>query len=308
MKAKTHFLYFLLLIFFLQTILVSVAASATRIMPLGDSITQGYIDGLTPENERVGYREKLYSDLVDEGHDVDFVGSQENGLFADPWHEGYNGWTADEIRDSVYSWLEVNPADIVLLHIGTNDISGGQSAADVRDEINEILNEIGDYEFDYSTEVMVILALIINREDPSSLEGVRTTQLNFFLQSLVNTRYAAGDQIRAVDHENALIYPNDMADPLHPNMTGYHKMADVWFSALEQILPDPDPPNNPNSDDSGCFISTATYGLDMEPHVKAPVDFRDHFLLTNFVGRALVDLYHSIRHLRQISTLDVFIK
>ena len=62
----------------------------------------------------------------------------------------------------------------------------------------------------------------------------------------------------------------DMDDIVHPyqNPTtgeapGYAKMADVWFSALEQILPDPDPdpdpPNNSSSSDSGCFIGSATY-------------------------------------------------
>jgi len=245
--------------------------------------------------------------LIDEGYDVDFVGSQENGLFADPWHEGHASFYANEIRDNVYNWLIDNPADIVLLHIGTNDISNGDSAADVRTEINEILNNIDDYEDDNSTEIMVILARIINQQDPTTPAGVRTTTLNSLLQTLVNTRSTAGDKICAVDHEYALIYPDDMANTLHPNMTGYNKMANVWLDELEQILPDPDPdpPNNSSSSDSGCFISTATYGLNMEPHTKAPGDFRDHFLLTNFVGSALVDLYHSIRRLRLISTPDI---
>ena len=57
----------------------------------------------------------------------------------------------------------------------------------------------------------------------------------------------------------------DMNNDLHPYQpgSGYAKMADVWFSALEQILtdpdPDPDPPDNSSSSDSGCFIGTAAY-------------------------------------------------
>ena len=99
MRTKARFFYFLLLIFFSQTVLVSVAAAATRIMPLGNSITEGYLDGMIDPEERVGYREKLYSDLVDEGYDIDFVGSLNQGLFADPWHEGQSGGRADGIRD-----------------------------------------------------------------------------------------------------------------------------------------------------------------------------------------------------------------
>jgi len=43
----------------------------------------------------------------------------------------------------------------------------------------------------------------------------------------------------------------------------------------------------------GCFIATAAYGSYMESHVKVLRDFRDHFLLTNPVGKAFVDLYYT---------------
>jgi hypothetical protein len=39
--------------------------------------------------------------------------------------------------------------------------------------------------------------------------------------------------------ENALVYPDDMYDLLHPNSAGYGKMANVWFEALQSYLPLP---------------------------------------------------------------------
>jgi hypothetical protein len=59
------------------------------------------------------------------------------------------------------------------------------------------------------------------------------------------TRIKKGDKIIIVDMEcgtnlNYLQYPyGDMWDELHPYRTGYTKMAETWFSALEKILPIP---------------------------------------------------------------------
>jgi len=43
----------------------------------------------------------------------------------------------------------------------------------------------------------------------------------------------------------------------------------------------------------GCFIATAAYGSQMEPHVKILREFRDGFLLNNSIGKALVQLYYT---------------
>ena len=42
-------------------------------------------------------------------------------------HEGHSGWTADQIQSNVTAWANLNKPDVVLLHIGTNDISLNQS-------------------------------------------------------------------------------------------------------------------------------------------------------------------------------------
>ena len=112
-----------------------------KIMPLGDSITVG-----TPGLD--GYRKALYLDLFNSGFDVNFVGSQNSGTGLDNDNEGHEGWSADEIRDNVYVWLEENPADVVLLHIGTNDIRSGQDSAGIVAEVGGILDNIDHWESD----------------------------------------------------------------------------------------------------------------------------------------------------------------
>jgi hypothetical protein len=53
---------------------------------------------------------------------------------------------------------------------------------------------------------------------------------------MAQDRIAKGDKIILVDQEHALIYPDDLADSLHPNDAGYAKMAQVWGDALEPLL------------------------------------------------------------------------
>jgi lysophospholipase L1-like esterase len=104
-----------------------------RVMPLGDSITDDYT------------RYQTWEGLVEAGYTVDFVGTQTSvpssrggdvpdvaGQVFDQDHEGHSAWAASDMlagKDSepdagrLELWLEETPpADVVLLHIGTNDI------------------------------------------------------------------------------------------------------------------------------------------------------------------------------------------
>jgi lysophospholipase L1-like esterase len=132
------------------------------------------------------------------------------------------------VLDNVYNWLTANPADIVLLHIGTNDITyGGQDA----NEVSDILDEIDRF----STDIKVILALIIDRRTHSP----ETTQFNINVNNMAQNRITAGDDIIVVDMEHALNYATNMADELHPNNSGYAKMAGVWFNVLDSVINPP---------------------------------------------------------------------
>jgi len=243
-----------------------------RIMPLGDSITRGYMGDSTPGSQLVGYRQKLDLDLFDLYRDgdtdyyIDLVGSLVSGTdYPFDWdHEGHGGAYADEIRDNVEDYLSANPADVVLLHIGTNDIGTDQDPLSISLEVNDILNAIyGSY-----PAMVVILAEIIGRTDSSSW-NTRTIELNNYLRDLINGRHNSnpGERLIQVDQYSALNYPGDInSDGLHPNATGYRKMADVWYDALVTFLPPKNeisPPGDVDDGDGGgggggggCFIDT----------------------------------------------------
>ena len=277
MRLKTFFISFIVFVFIIQASLFSVAAAATRIMPLGDSITQGMASGEGMPDRQVSYRKALWDELIDAGYDVDFVGSLNSGsaLFADGDHEGHNGWTDYEIvngngvpaEGKLNEWLAAHQPDVVLLHIGTNGLDPSP------DDVEDILTGIDTY----STDIWVILALIIKRGCAPWVQPCPgdndTTAFNDAVLFMANNRIDNGDKIVIVDMEDGagIDYrrkpAGDMWDDLHPFQygIGYTKMADEWFSALEQILPDPDPdpdpdpPNNSSGGGGGCFIGTAAY-------------------------------------------------
>ena len=241
----------------------NAVASATEIvivdqtvMPLGDSITHGtdcigdtradgrcFSDGYAPDEETAGYRQPLNESLIGSGYTFDFVGSLQHGSMASPPlddddHEGHRGWNAFEIAwgldmngsDGVFVWLEQNPADFILLHIGTNDLSSTNE-----NNVAEILDEIDRWENSANANpVTVILARIIDWA-PNNPE---VDALNNAVEIMVNGR--TNDNIVIVDQQTGarLNYTigADMSDKVHPNTSGYGKMADVWFNGLAPLL------------------------------------------------------------------------
>ena len=201
------------------------------IMPLGDSITLGYGEQ-THSDLVTGYRAPLHQQLVAGGFNTDFVGNRTDGrlvpIIHDTNHQGIGGITAASVADNVYNWLMENPAEIILLHIGTNQLTTNPS------HVEDILDEIDRYEADAGINTAVILARIINRQ-PHHPE---TTIFNHNLQIMAEGRIAAGDKIVIVDQESVLNYATDMWDQWHPTNQGYAKMPGPWMDELLGLLPE----------------------------------------------------------------------
>jgi hypothetical protein len=172
--------------------------------------------------------------MTDSGYAVDLVGSLEDGTFVEKQHEGHRGWRDDEIADYVYSFLNAHPAKIVLLHIGTNSLSTSP------DDVEAILDEIDQWENDNSRTVIVILARIVNRQGHICPNPSTTTTFNNNVEDMALWRIHDGDRIVIVDMEcgAGLDYDSDMYDLLHPDRTGYSKMAYHWSTeGLLSVLP-----------------------------------------------------------------------
>ena len=204
-------------------------------MPLGDSITWDwhFNDGRS-DAYRSGYRNHLWYKLKNEGYEINFVGSQHNGGAVSPHYdghnEGYTGWTSHKMAYKIYSLLEKNTPDIILIHIGTNDPF--YSISDNAKGVTRILDEIDRFEKDKGIQVHVVLARIINMYKYHSW----VDSFNKNISTIVKNRLKHKDNITLVNMQSAVGW--NLIDGLHPNNTGYKQMANVWFKALKDIIKD----------------------------------------------------------------------
>jgi adhesin/invasin len=203
-----------------------------KIMPLGDSITQGF-GGSSPLH---GYRDQLASLLAQEGISYDFVGTLADGSGFDPDHQGIPGISAEQLASSVADYLKDNNPDMVLLHIGTNDISNNKTPAAISNYIKSIVDAL----YRHNNSVRILLCGLVPRKDSAVLDQ-KTRELNELLHALVLQKWEDGYNIRFVDQYGAFTSNGSwqtqyMKDALHPNNAGYNQMAAAYFAIVQQAM------------------------------------------------------------------------
>ena len=195
-----------------------------RAMPLGDSITAGY-DSSTGN----GYRQDLATELASQIGYLDYVGSQYDGPMSDPDNEGHFGARIDQIAAITNASLSSYKPNIVLLLAGINDLGQNYQVSTAPNRLASLIDQINSAE----PEATVLVATLIVNGDPTIESEVQT--FNAALPNIVNTRASAGKHVYLVDM-SALKYPADMDGTLHPNDSGYQKMANAWDSAIETVI------------------------------------------------------------------------
>jgi lysophospholipase L1-like esterase len=213
------------------SITVTGTAAPRKVMPLGDSITDGF-------NIPGGYRIELWSKLVDDGVPPNFVGSMMNGpaSLGDKEHEGHSGWRTDEIAGSVNSWLAASGPNVILLMIGTNDIYQRRPVSEVSNTLSLLIDQITTQSPDTTLIVASIPPMAATPTDPDI--NARVNELNSTIPPMVNTKASAGKKVMFVDIYSALQL-TDLADGVHPNETGYSKIALRWYDVLRPLLTAP---------------------------------------------------------------------
>lgn len=224
-----------------------------RIMPIGDSITEGDAGG--------GYRLPLFQRITQAYGMPNFVGHRSSRHidppdFPDPDHDGYGAyrigqitrgqafWNAPPLGQRLAHW---DPA-VVTVHAGTNDAQQNywfdgdpsRGIAPVIDRLDELVSRI----VAYNPAIHVFVAQIVPANAPASATTIDYVQrLNALIPGMVARHQAAGHRVHLVDlYTPMLAFPHP--DGIHPSPEGYAEMARVWFEAMAAVgvLP-----HNPNS-------------------------------------------------------------
>jgi hypothetical protein len=271
-----------------------------KIMPLGNSITfDQYTLDTRGNGDKISYRYKLYQDLTDAGYDFDFIGSERSGWNYLPTtprdysdNAGFPGINPPQLLTLLQTGLNyaVNPLgtcelplcpqnyltyyqpDVILLHIGTAGLTDKTIADNYANAITQILNAIDTYEAGAGKTVTVFLARIINRAPDGN--HTWTTYYNTLLNNLVTGRGDANLKLVNMETGAGIDYRfwydgGNMYDTLHPTETGYSKMAEVWFDALESVnLATPNVSGIPNQSKP----EGSTFTVNLDNYVYDPQD------------------------------------
>lgn len=238
-------------------------AAPVRIMPLGDSLTEGG-DPTKPTTSPQSYRGYLHTMLVEAGYKVDFVGSHQTPAIAgeDPDNEGHGGFTIGpddstlctgcgpaNLDAGLEGWLRASKPDVVLLMIGVNDLLPEQNAAtgllrngvplEAGDKLTALVGRIRTL----APDTTVIVA---SYPPTSFLVDPALDNLPAF-EKLAAAAKALGDG----SDPQVLYAPmfetfktswtaedvlSESGDNLHPSASGANRIAKVWFDVLGPVL------------------------------------------------------------------------
>ncbi|MCX4985131.1 FG-GAP-like repeat-containing protein [Streptomyces sp. NBC_00572] len=192
------------------------------VMPLGDSITEG-----AGSSTRSSYRAALWPQLVPRADLLDFVGSQKHGVLPDTDHEGHSGWLIEGLAANIDTWLEAAKPNVVLLHIGTNDMDRDHQVATAPARLASLVDQM----IAASPQTTIVVATLV----PSSSPAVqaRIDAYNAQIPGIVAARQAQGHKVGLVSMGSLNV--GDLRDRLHPNDGGYVKMAGVFAEGIAQV-------------------------------------------------------------------------
>lgn len=219
--------------------------SPCKILPLGDSITWGFGD-----EQQGGYRGPLFKLAVEAQQKITFTGSLTNGpdMVSNQTfpkrNEGHQAWTISTANQwsggtAGISGLIPSPAfddssggtpHIILMMIGTNDITANSPAQTMASQLGALVDKI--------TGAAPNALLVVAKITPVPASTDRVNQYNNAIEDIVEDRAKNGKHVELGDmntgFNNGTMLLNDN---LHPNRAGYEFMASRWYEVIGSRLP-----------------------------------------------------------------------
>ncbi|CAO2648236.1 Nn.00g075030.m01.CDS01 [Neocucurbitaria sp. VM-36] len=203
--------------------------STVKIMALGDSIT----------GSPGCWRAYLWQKLQQAGiKNTDFVGTlaaQGCGFQYDGENEGHGGFLAVNIADQnqLPGWLSSTKPDIVMMHLGTNDVWNNRSPAEITTAFSKLVDQMRASK----SSMKILVAKIIPMNPPNCAEcGVRVVALNGALDSWAAAKNSSSSPITVVDAWTGFDTASMTGDGVHPNDAGNKKLAETWYPPLASAI------------------------------------------------------------------------
>ncbi|HYQ31295.1 MAG TPA: GDSL-type esterase/lipase family protein [Polyangiaceae bacterium] len=200
------------------------------VLPLGDSITHGF-----NSSDDGGYRSALFKLAVAANQKVTFIGSLSNGPSTvsgqtfPKTHEGHDGITVTGITGYVPP-KKVFPTTphIVLLHIGTNDMTSNANPTTTAGQLDTLIANI----VQAAPDALVVVAKIV----PLGYSNANYDQYIAKIPDVVKAHASKNEHVVMIDMSTLPASDIRGNGNVHPTDKGYADMADLWYGVIQGYL------------------------------------------------------------------------
>lgn len=249
-KFMIPFLLFLSIIFSASA---GWADGPLKIVPIGDSITMTY---------ETNWRYELWKLLRADGFDITYVGSLTDwfnpGDGFPKGNEGRGGWTINQFIDG-FDNLVTYEFDMALVHLGTNDIWGGDTPDTALNDLARLVDKIRTK----NPTAVIVLAQII----PATNGISNFDEFSRRIPEVAARKTTAASPVYVADLYSKFDKTTGLSnDGVHPSTAGLVMMGQLFYEALVPILktinnPAPVQPTDPPVSSCNSPIITSDAGV-----------------------------------------------